>query len=140
MNVNTSRWANRNLAEVGAVKVGISRGKPRWKLPYRYRVLRELAPSREALAIHDHAEFEEAYLAGLEEIGAQTILAQLERISAEEGGRPLVLLCYENVLAGDWCHRQIAAEWMQERLGIEVPELEPGMLPEVELSRQSRLF
>ncbi len=85
-------------------------------------------------------EFARVYRAGLEEIGAQTILAQLERISAEEGGRPLVLLCYEDVLGDDWCHRQFAAEWIHERLGIKVRELERGMLPEVTPPRQSRLF
>lgn len=136
----TSRWACKDLAKIDAVKVGISRGVPRWTLRYKYRMLRPLAPSREAFALHERVEFERVYRAGLEEIGAQTILAKLERISAEGGSRPLVLLCYEDVLGGAWCHRQIAAEWIQERLGIEVPELEPGMLPEVELSRQSRLF
>lgn len=140
MELYTSRWANKDLAYLDAVKVGISRGKPRWKLPYRYRVLWELAPSREAFGLHDREEFARVYRVGIGEIGAQAILAKLERISAEEGERPLVLLCFENVLDGDWCHRRVAAEWLKERLGIEVRELKRGMLPEAEPSRQEPLF
>lgn len=35
-----------------------------------------------------------------------------------------VLLCWEP--AGDFCHRRIVASWIQEELGIEVPEWKPG--------------
>lgn len=36
----------------------------------------------------------------------------------------IVLLCYEDLRKPDvWCHRQLLAEWIEERFGIQVPEL-----------------
>jgi hypothetical protein len=96
----TSRWQNKKLAELGVVPVGISRGTPRFKLPYRYRMLRLLAPYREAFGIEDNEGFERTYLRQLEELGVEYIANRLRRISHEHGGRPLVLLCFEDALKG----------------------------------------
>lgn len=41
---------------------------------------------------------------------------------------PLVLLCYENVHRGEVCHRRMAAEWIEQRSGLVVPEVEPAQL------------
>jgi hypothetical protein len=38
----------------------------------------------------------------------------------------VLLLCYEDVLAGDWCHRKVFAEWWQEQTGQVVEELRPA--------------
>ena len=127
MQLYTSRWANKDLAHLDVVPVGISRGVPRWRTPYRYKQLRMLAPSREALAISDREAFEEAYVAGLEEIGVEAILVALERIGAEHGGKPLVLLCFEPI--GVPCHRLAFGEWWKEKTGQQAPELLPGMVP-----------
>lgn len=136
--IYTSHWGSRELPHLDATMVAISRGKPRWRLPFRYRVLGLLAPSREAFALKDHSEFEAAYLAGLEEVGAETILAALERISRENGGRPLVLLCWEK--PGEPCHRRLAAAWLEERTGQEVAELKTGMIEESTPGGQTALF
>src|SRR5215212_2148850 len=104
MEIYTSRWANKELAHLDVVRVGISRGIPRWPLPYRYRLLRLLVPSRETFALQDFKEFEQAYLAGLEEIGVDKSAWALQKISNEHSGRPLALLCYENIHAGETCH------------------------------------
>ncbi len=124
MEIYTSRWANKELAHLNVVPVGISRGIPRWPLPYRYRLLRLLAPSRETFALQDLKEFEQAYLAGLEEIGSKKIARALRKISDGHGGRPLALLCYENIHAGETCHRRMFADWWKEQTGQEVPELD----------------
>ncbi|MDP9475314.1 MAG: DUF488 domain-containing protein [Actinomycetota bacterium] len=122
----TSRWANRELARLPLTPVGISRGVPKFRLGYRYRRLMELAPSRETFAIEDREEFERAYRQGLEQIGIETIMRKLERIGREAGGLPLALLCFERV--DEFCHRHVLRDFMTER-GVEIRELEPGMLP-----------
>ena len=136
----TSRWASKDLARLSCVPVGISRGVPKWPLPYRYRMFRELAPSREVFGIEDHDEFAEAYKAQLGALGLEKIVSGLARIGEEHGGRPLVLLCFEDVLGkGDQCHRLVFARWFEERAGIEVPELSAGMI-EGTFTMQEKLF
>lgn len=117
----TSRWANRELARLPVVAVGISRGTPKWPLPYSYRMARLLAPSRQTFELRSDDAFERAYLAELEEAGVEKIGAMLGKISDEEGGGPLVLLCYEK--DRNDCHRAMFAAWWQERTGQRVEEL-----------------
>jgi rubrerythrin len=38
----------------------------------------------------------------------------------------MVLLCYENVVKGERCHRRMFAAWWEKRTGEEVPELAPA--------------
>ena len=137
MKLYTSRWQNKELADLDATPVGISRGVPRWRTPFRYRMLRMLAPSREIFGIEDPEEFEVAYTAQLDEIGSEKILQALERINAEHGSKPLVLLCWER--PGEPCHRRLWASWWFEQTGQEVPELQPGMLPKRDSSGQKPL-
>ena len=35
---------------------------------------------------------------------------------------PLVLCCHCNLAKG-WCHRRMLAEWISQKLGVEVPEV-----------------
>ncbi|CAA9430873.1 hypothetical protein AVDCRST_MAG82-2099 [uncultured Rubrobacteraceae bacterium] len=134
----TSHWRNRDLAGVDAVMVAISRGKPRWTLDFRYRVLSELAPSNEAWAMKDRESFEAAYGRQLEELGAEWIL---ERLAAIGDGRPCVLLCWERLAdPGEWCHRRLLADWLHTQTEIVVPELEPGMIRKRPDAPQPALF
>ncbi|MDP9438844.1 MAG: hypothetical protein M3P49_08880 [Actinomycetota bacterium] len=57
----TSHWRSPLLADLDATIVGISRGTPRGNPGFRYRVARELAPSRATFALEDREAFEEAY-------------------------------------------------------------------------------
>jgi Protein of unknown function, DUF488 len=113
----TSRWASPLLCDLDVMPVGISRGVPRFKVSYRYKLLRLLAPSREAFEIRGDNEFDEVYVAGLEEIGMEKIAATLVRISEQHDGKPLALLCFEPV--GEPCHRRVLAGWIERHLGIE---------------------
>ena len=122
MNLFTSYWSNPALRKTDAVKVSISRGIPRWPLPFSYRAARLLAPSRKTFELRSDQAFEESYLAELEAAGVAKITDLLTRISDEEGGRPLVLLCWEK--PGEICHRRQFAAWFEARTGIVVPELE----------------
>lgn len=106
-------------------------------MPFRYRRLWELCPTREEFGL-DGDEFDRAYTARLDEMGVEAIRDLLGDLSGEAGGKPLVLLCHENVLKGEACHRRTFAEWWHGKTGEEVPELERGMLGEA--PRQDRLW
>ncbi len=123
----TSYWANRELSRLPVVPVGISRGVPKWPLPFRYRRAMLLAPSRETFGLRSDRAFEAAYLAELERAGVEKIGAMLAKISDEEGGGPLVLLCWEK--PSEVCHRRMFARWFEAKTGIVVPELQNSVRP-----------
>lgn len=133
----TSRWANAELAELRCQPVGISRGMPRFPVPYRYRQVRELAPDDLAWAERDVEAFRLSYLRQLREIGAGAILERLERVS---GGLPVVCLCFEDVHAGQECHRRVLADHIHQETGTTIPELKAGDLPQREDAPEPRLF
>ena len=121
IDVYTSHWRSPLLADVDAQIISISRGAPRWRLPFPYRRMRELAPNDRTWATKDEQEYEASYAQQLEEIGAEAILERLEMVA---GGLPAVLLCWEK--PGEWCHRRMLADFLRERAGLVVPELRPG--------------
>ena len=124
----TSRWVNKGLADLHCQPVGISRGTPRFSTGFRYKLARELAPDNEAWAAgEDEGAFRASYLRQLEGLGLDAILDRLARISRENGGVALVLLCYEP--AGEFCHRHVLSAWLREH-GVEIRELKPGDLPQ----------
>ncbi len=122
MRLYTSRWQNRDLEKLDVVPVGISRGTPRFPVRYRYRRLPDLYPDGWMFGIEDDARFNEAYRKKLDRLGVDRIAEGLARISREEGGADLALLCYEADPAR--CHRSAFAAWWRERTGQEVPELQ----------------
>jgi hypothetical protein len=121
----TSHWRNPELRDLDATIISISRGEPRWRLPFAYRRLRPLAPNAEAWRKQDRERFEAAYLGQLEELGAERILADLERIG---GPHPTIMLCWERPHE-EFCHRWLLARYIEREAGIVVLELQPGMLP-----------
>jgi len=56
---------------------------------------------------------------------AEHVFDQLDELTAKYGpDQPLVMLCYENVMKGDYCHRTWAGRWLAEQVpGITIPEL-----------------
>src|SRR5215207_207942 len=88
----TSYWKNEALAlppHDKALKVGISRGGPRRRMPYKYLMLREepFAPSRRLLTwwrrpgvrtLQDEEAYEREYLLQLEDAGMERLAAHLE--------------------------------------------------------------
>ncbi len=122
MRLYTSRWQNRVLEGLDVVAVGISCGTPKFPVRYRYRRLPDLYPDGWMFGIEDDARFNEAYRKKLDRLGVARITEGLERISREEGGRPLVLLCYEADPAR--CHRSAFAAWWFEQTGKAVEELD----------------
>jgi len=109
--------------------VRISLGVPRWvRLPdpawsdyTHWPYVAELAPRR---AYWDAPDFDERYLAQVAQF-AESIDAKLSAIPAENGA--LCLLCWEKQVTGpEQCHRRLAAGFLAERYGIEIPEMDPA--------------
>jgi hypothetical protein len=106
------------------VALAISLGKPKWPLAYEIAAdVDELKPwgllARPPL---EQDEFRRRYVERLDRIGVERLRATFDRIAAEHG-EPLVLLCWENVHAGKFCHRRVFADWWAAQTGEEVPEL-----------------
>lgn len=121
LDLATSRYrAYETIAASDRVPVGITVGKPRWKLPYAIAGhVGELAPYGSMFKLTGEA-FADAYYKRLESFGIDVIGPAL----AAHGDR-LLLLCYEDVHAGEPCHRRRFAAWWESRTGRKVPEL-PG--------------
>lgn len=133
MELYTSHWRNQDLVHRDdLVRVGISRASlpcmTRKKSRYPYRMLGALTPTRETYALRDDQQaYTRAYLDQLDRIGLEEIQAALELKSGSDGGKPLVLLCFEKLEApGEFCHRRIFAGWYRSKTGQEVPELPPA--------------
>ena len=89
--------------------------------PSRFFVSRnfmpELAPTYDMLSISDEA-YVPKYAEILKKINPEEIL---NKISILSKGKPAVLMCFEK--EGDFCHRRLVAEWLQNLYKIEVKEL-----------------
>src|SRR5262245_31563894 len=123
----TSRYSNKALARSGLVCVGITRWRPRFKLTYELKMnLTILAPSASMLAQGraghiSSRQFKARYLAQLDSVGVDRIRAALQQLQGKARG--IALLCYEDVRAGERCHRRYLADWLKSRAGLEIPEL-----------------
>lgn len=125
MKLRTSRYAAGPLIVAsGLVPVRTSLGGPRFKIPYRIEgVCRLLMPRRDMLGLPIE-EYESLYVEILEGHGLDAIRQDFRTISNENGGRGLVLLCFEDLNKSDnWCHRRMFADWWTEQTGEPVPEL-----------------
>ena len=144
--VFTSRYANAGLAASAFVHVGITRYPPRFPLGYELKVnLVVLAPSAAMLAQARAGRlsaraFKAQYVRQLEKFGAENILAALRQLQGKSKG--IVLLCYEDVHAGERCHRRYLADWLKARAGLDVPELHDlgGPPPGPRAAKRSRQF
>lgn len=89
--------------------VAISIGIPSW---YKGRRCLDLAPSRAMLKMTAE-EYDEHYAAKLARLDPVQIYNRL--------GKDAILLCWEKPF--EKCHRRWVAEWLEEALGIEIPEM-----------------
>ncbi len=85
----------------------------------RYRPL-EPGPWFKSVSI---SEYLDRYNAILAKLDARHVADEL--IAAGDGRIP-VMLCYESAAGVNdgslWCHRHLAAQWLEDRLGIKVEE------------------
>ncbi|MEU5497954.1 hypothetical protein [Streptomyces griseofuscus] len=123
----TSRY--QNWREDAGIPIGITVGRPRF-VRYNFIQIKALAPwelMKPPLKGIDNIPIERrVYRQRLVRHEAE-ILAALDEVAQSYPNLPGVLMCFENVNAGEACHRQWAAEWFQQRYGWEVLELpNPG--------------
>ena len=115
-------------------RIAISLGVPKGfeELP-RYLAL---APTSAILHIEDEEQYERRYLAMIRKLDARQVEADLRALVP---GHEPVLCCWEKppFTETNWCHRRMAAAFLESRLGIRVPEFEP---PPPEPSRQLGMF
>lgn len=126
MSIFTSRYSNKELFGDRYYTVGISRGKPRFKLGYtesEHCIM--FAPTSEMWGIESDDDFEIAYRGHLDAMGPDKVKAVLDRIQSRADGKDVVFLCFEDVRdESQCCHRTMLAKWLGEKLGMEVNELQ----------------
>ena len=132
MAIWTSRYSNKELPNGNYYPVGISIGKPRFRLGYELREqCYSLAPKGYMLNM-DIEDFKKAYYEKLEGIGTDRIISMVNKLDerARSEGKELVLLCFEDVrVESEWCHRTIFAQWWAEKVGKIIEELPDPTAP-----------
>jgi hypothetical protein len=116
--IRTASW--RAELRGPADPIGISRGTPRRASGYRrLRILEPGSWFRSA----SPARFLELYSEILDRLDPAEIYDRLRAL----GDHP-VMLCWESASDCDagrtWCHRHLVAQWLEDRLGVEVPEVD----------------
>lgn len=107
MKIYTNRYHDFTPSQ--GIPVRITYGSPRWRLPYTIAAsAKTVTPGRWFMEGTDE-EFTERYRAMLDSHGVARIRTELETISQLNGGKDIVLLCFDDVRKG-LCHRTIFAQ------------------------------
>ena len=85
-----------------------------------------LAPPRRLFKANDPDLFDREYRKQLDSLDAKQV--------AEDLGPNAILLCWESFNVR--CHRRLVAEWLEEKLGIVVPELDHERAESIPFSEQ----
>lgn len=102
----------------GPGRISIARFAPRGT-PAGFSVYRKLAPRTDMLKM-ERAEYEPLYNEILAALDPQQIWGELHALVHPH--EP-VLLCWERLhRPGEWCHRQMVAEWFSQELGFQLVE------------------
>ena len=110
------------------VAVRTSTGYPRFWRGTRLEYAKLCAPFGIFGKVTDPDEYARLYRAHLD-AHAGEVAAELAVIARRRKAR-LVLCCFEDLSKpGKWCHRTTLAAWLEERTGLEVPELGPPPAP-----------
>jgi len=107
--MQTSCFSRLKLITPPARPVAICVGLPRW---YKGDARQEMAPTRAMLKM-PHEEYEPLMRAILAALDPAQVYGWL--------GPDAVLLCWEKPFA--LCHRRMVAEWLEDALGLVIPEL-----------------
>src|SRR5262249_26500231 len=103
------------------ITLGVPRQLPpgRWRWPY----LAEAAPRGWYFRAAPE-QFDACYASQLNRFAAD-IETKPAWLAERYPGQPLVACCFERRVSEGDCHRLAFGRWLQDRLGIEVPELDP---------------
>lgn len=118
MKIYTSYYGNISaLNKAGIMPISIARWTPRWCtgiLTYK-----DVAPKPYMLN-DELTEEEYIVLYTTDVLGKLNASDVIEKISRMTNGNDCALLCYEK--PGDFCHRHLLAEWLEQNTGIEITE------------------
>jgi len=121
------------------VAVRTSNGYPRFvRFPLKHAVPETYPTWPMVKSDMSQEEFGKQYFELLDERGLDVIASRFRAIATAEGDTRLVLMCYEDLEKGQWCHRTFFAEWWTRMTGEEVRELGPTG-PPVDLYPQHEL-
>ncbi len=123
--IATSRYWSKALHEAsGLVPLGHTVGAPKFGAPQAGNI-GMLAPHGLMSRELSDRQFTKLYRQRLDQFGVEKIEAVLAAIAAAYDAPGVVLCCFEDVNAGEFCHRRVLAKWWQEQTGDQVPELAP---------------
>lgn len=107
--------------------VQASNGAPKYPLSYEIGFNAKPIYPRWQLVKADLTEigFRDAYWRDLDRIGVVKLSTMFANIAAVSDSTDLVLLCFEELTSGQFCHRRHFAQWWLENTGEEVPEHGP---------------
>ena len=107
----------------GSGRISIARTAPR-RVTAGFRMYKALVPGAWLFdpAYEDYDTYRDRYFCEiLMPLNPQKVWDELHALA--DGSEP-VLLCHEHLRKpGEWCHRRLVAEWFEQTLGVEVPEL-----------------
>lgn len=118
MRIYTSYFGNsKKLQQAGIKVIGISLYPPRW---FNGISLKQVAPTRSILFANGQTQEEYTRRYRSEVLSQQDMQQFLKTVEQASGGQDVALCCYEK--PEDFCHRHILADWIKEKLGIEISE------------------
>jgi hypothetical protein len=106
--------------------VRITLGLPRWPHPpgrERWPFLAEAAPAGWYFRSAPE-KFARCYVAQLDRL-AGDIETKLGWLAERYPGQALFACCFERRVSEGDCHRLLLSRWLHDRLGLDVPELDP---------------
>ncbi len=106
----------------GPGRISIARWAPKDMLP-GLAVYRPLNPTATMLKL-PREQYEPLYQDILSRLNPHQVVGDLRRLA--EGNEPM-LLCWEMppFTETHWCHRRLVARWLEDALGLVVPECYP---------------
>lgn len=116
MVIYTSYFGNsRKLAAANVKPICIAVGRPKFFIGPQ---MLDVAPTPYMISSACQPdEYIRLYKGILSKLSAFKVVEQIKSLSE---GRDVALCCYEKT--GDFCHRQLLAEWITQNTGIEVKE------------------
>ena len=118
MRIYTSYFGNsKKLQQAGIKVIGISLYPPRW---FNGISLKQVAPTKSILFANGQTQEEYTRRYKSEVLSRQDMQQFLKTVEQASGGQDVALCCYEK--PEDFCHRHILADWIKEKLGIEISE------------------
>nr|DAO65048.1 MAG TPA: protein of unknown function DUF488 [Caudoviricetes sp.] len=118
MRIYTSYFGNsKKLQQAGIKVIGISLYPPRW---FNGISLKQVAPTKSILFANGQTQEEYTRRYRSEVLSRQDMQKFIKTVEQASGGQDVALCCYEK--PEDFCHRHILADWIKEKLGIEISE------------------